>query len=135
MSTPDVPTFGNPTVDTVKKLCYVAAVLGLWVIVSPFLWAVPTGYVASTVVVGLLITLLTGYTAYQTGSGRVNRYYLYIAGIAGLYVIISPYAFAIGTPNLLLNSFVSGGLIAVAAGYSGYVTPMVTAMAPPGQPA
>lgn len=135
MSRSDVPTFGNPTINTVKKLCYVAAVLGLWVIVSPFLWSVPTGYVASTVLAGLLITLLTGYTAYQAGSGRINRYYMYIAGLAGLYVIVSPYAFAIGTPNLLLNSFVSGGLIAVAAGYSGYVSPMVTAIGPTGQPA
>lgn len=136
MSAPDIPTFGNPTIDTVKKLCYIAAVLGLWVIVSPFLWSVPNTFVISSVIAGIVITVLSGYTAYQAGSsGNINRYLLYIAAIAGLYVIISPYAFGVGAPNLLLNNFVTGGLIAVTAGYSGYVTPIVTAVGPARQPA
>lgn len=115
------------SVENITRFTGLAALLGLWVVVSAFLWSVPGGYRWSVVVVGLAITVLSGYTAYLTHSGgQVRRSVAYLAGLGGLYVIMSPYAFGVSEPNLLLNNFVAGGLIGILTGYSGYVGPVVS---------
>lgn len=117
-----------PTTDNIKWLTGIAAIVGLWVIATPFLWDVPATFLWLTVVVGAGITVLSAYTAYVAHTkGQVSRTIAYLAGFGGLFFIISPYAFQISDPNLLLNNFVVGGVIAILSGYSGYVAPAISA--------
>lgn len=117
-----------PTADNLKWLGGIAAVVGLWVIATPFVWGLGGRFLWLTVILGVVIAVLSGYTAYlATTEGRVRRSIAYLAAIGGLVVIVSPYAFQISEPNLLLNNFVAGGLIAILAGYSGYVGPAISA--------
>lgn len=124
------------TIENIKWFGGIAALGGLWVVVTPFLWPVPSAFRWTTVVVGLGIVLLAGYTAYEAHrEARVRRYVAYLAGLAGLFVILSPYAFQVSHPNLLLNNFIVGGVIAALTGYSGYVAPALSARAPTGRAA
>lgn len=117
-----------PTTDNIKWLTGIAAIVGLWVIATPFVWDVPATFLWLAVVVGVGITVLSAYTAYRAHTvGRVSRWVAYLAGFGGLFFILAPYAFQISEPNLLLNNFVAGGLVAILAGYSGYVAPAVSA--------
>lgn len=117
-----------PTTDNLKWLGGIAAVAGLWVIVTPFVWSVPSEFRWLTVLAGIVIVLTAGYSAYTAHTEeRVSRSVAYIAGLTGLFVIISPYAFQISEPNLLLNHFVAGGLVGILTGYSGYVAPAISA--------
>lgn len=129
MSTRDVPTLGSPTIDTIQRLCGLAAIVGLWATISPFLWAgeVSGGFLWSSVVIGAVITLLAAYASYMAYSeNQVRRYAAYLAGFGGLYVVLSPYFFGETAPNLLLNTFFTGLVIAILTGYSAYVAPAVT---------
>lgn len=117
-----------PTTDNIKWLTGIAAIIGLWVIATPFVWDVPATFLWLTVLVGVEITVLSAYTAYKAHTaGQVNRWVAYLAGFGGLFFIMAPYAFQISEPNLLLNNFVAGGLIGILTGYSGYVAPAISA--------
>lgn len=113
------------SLKTVQWACSIAALVGVWIIVSPFVWAgLPGAFLGSNVVMGALIVILAGYTAYLASNDQpVKRYAAYIAGLAGLWVILSPFALGITNANVLFNNFVSGGVVAVLTGYSGYVGP------------
>lgn len=116
------------TIENLKTLGAIATVVGLWVIISPFLWSVPSSFLWTMVATGVVVTALSAYTAYVAhNERRVSRTVAYLAGFGGLFVIISPYAFQVSEPNLLLNNFVAGGIIAVLTGYSGYVGPALSA--------
>lgn len=47
--------------QSIKLLASTNVLLGLWLVVAPFLWNAPTADLWSDVIVGTLITLLAGY--------------------------------------------------------------------------
>ncbi|WP_161782618.1 SPW repeat domain-containing protein [Halococcus sediminicola] len=47
--------------QSIKLLASTNVLLGLWLVVAPFLWNAPTADLWSDVIVGALITLLAGY--------------------------------------------------------------------------
>lgn len=121
---PGAPSFGTWT-------SWLAALFGLWVVISPFalqgeIGAAPALY--SNVVAGLAILVLAAYGAYWIRSSvastpfSVSELAGWVAAIVGLWIAISPWVlageFSAGTP---LYSTVVAGLIAfVLAVFAGW---------------
>lgn len=106
---------------------WIAALLGLWVLVSPF---VLSGSITegapfwSNVVTGILVTVLASYGAYSVGQKAVGiaAWPDWLAALVGLWVLVSPFllrgAITEGTPYW--SNIVAGLVILLLAAYSVY---------------
>lgn len=102
----------------------VSALLGAWVFVAAFLFTMPTNHFWNSVVVGAAIVVLGAYAytnAADPTSGR--RYATGLAALLGLWMIASPFVFALETGTALFwSDVVAGILVAVLSGYDTYET-------------
>ena len=106
-----------------KGTGWLAALVGLWVLVTPFfLGGGNAGFdwlFWSNVVSGVVIAVLAGYGATTTGTAR--RSATGLAALVGLWVLVTP--FFLGGSNagfdwLFWSNIVSGVVVAVLAGYT-----------------
>lgn len=106
--------------STTRWFAGINTVLGLWLIVVPFLYSPPTGALYSALAVGALVAIVAGYNAYLLGQGDSTS----VPGSAfvallGLYVIVAPFLFEVPT-WVTWNDVIVGALIAILAGYNAY---------------
>ena len=107
--------------DVMQWVSALAAIVGLWVVASPFLYeATDTAYWNNTLI-GTGVFLLAGYNFI-----RMTRDRLALVGVAalvillGLWIAVSPYLIEMGSENLELSTIVSGLVIAGLAAYNAY---------------
>lgn len=117
-----------------KWASWIAALVGLWLAVSPFVLSGPiqSGTVMwSHVLGGIVIAVLAGFGAYAyrthaaTRGGSAAEWSGWIAALAGLWLLVSPFvltgAIAESTP---MFATLGGGIVAlVLAAYTGYEMP------------
>ncbi len=131
MSTEATSRVTTPSGSTAKYACWLAAVVGLWVLVSPFVLsgAIGTGTpMYATVVAGLLVVVLSGFAAYAIRTGAETAAFstpeiaAWLAALVGLWVLVSPFVLsgtiASGTP--MWSSVGAGIVVAILAGYVGF---------------
>lgn len=120
-------TTGNES--SAKWTSWLAALVGLWVLVTPFVLSGPigTGTVFwSNVVGGAIVAIFAAYTAYtlrSTGSGEwLHEWSGWLAAVVGLWVVISPFVLtgSVTASSVMWSNVGSGALIAVFAGYGGF---------------
>lgn len=129
MATEQAQTLPTESGSFAKWASWLAAILGLWVLVSPF---VLTGEIAtgtpilSNVIAGILVLVLGGFGAYTLrtttpGENEPAELGGWIAAIAGLWILVSPFVLsgeiASGTP--LYSNVVAGFVALVLAAYAG----------------
>lgn len=119
----------------------IAALLGLWAVVSPFALSVPESFAVadlgaftwSNVVIGLAVLLLAGYVAYRLYEGEsVRRVPVALATLGGLLLVVTPFVFG-ATGTAMASNVIAGLLIAVFAGYTLY-TGTEAGIRSPGEP-
>lgn len=108
-----------------------AALLGLWVLASPFVQSGAVGTAApmwSAVAAGLAIVVLSGYGAYairstvgieENSPGELSGW---LAALVGLWIAASPFVLtgAVGEGLPMWSNVVAGLVALVLAGFAGY---------------
>jgi hypothetical protein len=107
---------------TTKWAAGTNAVLGLWLLVAPFVFSVSGTGLWNAVVTGFLVTLGGGYNWYLTTKGdQVNRTVAYSLALLGLWVLVAPFVLGVGTAAMW-NDVIVGATVASLGGYNGYVS-------------
>lgn len=114
---------GYDTLDTdmMQWVSALAALVGLWVVASPFIYEATDAAYWNNTLVGTGIFLLAGYNFV-----RMSRDRLALVGVAalvillGLWVAASPFVIEMGSNDLELSTIASGLVIAALAAYNAY---------------
>jgi hypothetical protein len=101
--------------STVKWLSGVNVLLGAWLIVAPLIYGVSAQAASATVIAGIVIAALAGYSFYRAMNDEpASRGAASLNVLAGIWVMAAPYFFEIGTATLT-NNLVIGALVALLA--------------------
>lgn len=114
-----------------KWSSWLAALVGLWVFVSPF---VLTGPIASgtamwsALLSGIAILVLGAFGAYELrtsvepGANTPAEWSGWITALTGIWLGISPFVLtgAIGTGSAMWSTVIAGAIAAITAAYAGY---------------
>lgn len=108
-------------------------ILGLWLIVAPFVFGMPLVDRWNDVTVGTIIVIFTGYNHYcEWNQGTISRRVAGANGVLGGWLIVAPFVYGIsGFP--LWNNVSVGILVTAFAGYNVYAAPR-TQRTIPGSP-
>lgn len=129
MATEQTATVTTGSESLAKGASGLAALVGLWVLVSPFVLSGPFASgtaMWSTVVAGLLIAVLAAYGACAIRTSEddaAGEWSGWIAALAGVWILVSPFVLtgSIGSGAPMWSN-VAGGIVAlVLAAYAGYV--------------
>ncbi len=107
--------------DTMQWVSAVIALLGLYLVASPFIFEATEAAIWNDTLVGTAIFLLGGYNFY-----RMSRDRLASVGVAsltvllGLWALISPYLIEMGSNELVTGTTITGVLVAALAAYNAY---------------
>ncbi len=105
----------NVRTSTVKWLSGANVLLGAWLIVAPFIYGVSAGAASTTVIAGIVIAALAGYSFYRAQNGQpASRGAASLNVLAGIWVMAAPYFFAVGTATVT-NNLIVGALVALLA--------------------
>lgn len=106
--------------ETHRWLGGIDLVVGAWVFVSAFAFAMVGASFWNNVVVGAAIFVLSGYSAYEASESEPgNMWTSGLSGLLGLWMIVAPFVY--GSAGIALWSDVlSGIVVAVLAGYNAY---------------
>ncbi|EMA37357.1 SPW repeat domain-containing protein [Halobiforma nitratireducens] len=116
-----------------KWISGIASVVGLWILISPFVLESAEAAVWNNVIVGAAILLLAGYNYYRIVTDHPTSVgVMALAAILGLWTAVAPFAFEIGSETLLWSNVVAGVLGLLLAGYVAYAGRSVRAGAPTG---
>ncbi|WIV66531.1 SPW repeat domain-containing protein [Natrialbaceae archaeon AArc-T1-2] len=119
--------------EGMKWLSGIASLVGLWILVSPFVYAATDAGLWNNVIIGAAIFLIAGYNYYRI----VNDYptsvgAMSLVALLALWTIAAPFTFEIGVDALLWSNVVAGLLGLIFAGYVAYTGRRIRAGAPAG---
>lgn len=101
--------------STVKWLTGTNVVLGLWLIVAPFVLGVPGGAAANAVIAGLVIASLAAYSYWRASNGEpASAGAASVNVLAGIWVMAAPFIFDVGSAAVT-NDLIVGALVAMLA--------------------
>jgi len=125
MATEHSATAMNSGDDVASWSGWLAALFGLWVLVSPFVLAGSFGTgsaMYSTVISGIVVTVLAAYeaTSLQRAGLTGHAWSGWIASLSGLWILFSPFFIggSIGAGGPLWSNVVVGFIALVLAAYA-----------------
>lgn len=112
--TTEPETSGEAVAEPIKWVCGLAALLGAWIAVAPFVLGGSAAITWNNVIVGVAILVIAGSNAYRLHVGR-RMVVGAMAFVAVLFVwtAVAPVAIETGAELLLWNNVV-GGIIGLA---------------------
>lgn len=106
---------------TTKSFARINALLGLWLVIAPFIFEAPTTDLWNDVIVGAAIVLLAGYNYYrETNQQPMSTGGAGLTLLLGIWLIIAPFVFGV-SGALLWNDVIVGVIVASLAGYNAYL--------------
>lgn len=107
--------------DAIQWISALAALVGLWIIASPFVYeATDTAYWNNTLV-GTGIFLLAGYNFVRLSRDRLaSTGIASLAVLLGVWTAISPSLLEMGSTTLATSTTVSGVIVALLCAYNAY---------------
>lgn len=117
----------NPT-EAGKWASLAIALLGLWLIVEPFLFEILAANFWNDIVVGALLVVVGGYNYYRRADEHLGSVGAAVfAALLGLWLIVSPWVYAVEIEAVNLttevgfwNDVIVGLLVLVLGVYSAY---------------
>jgi uncharacterized membrane protein YfcA len=112
--------------ETTKWLSGINALLGGWLVISPFLlMAMAEGLSAAVwnnLLIGLAVFLVAGYNYYRQSRTRsASTASASLVALLGLWMIVAPFVvFAVGTAAMFWSNVVVGALVTIIAVYVAY---------------
>ncbi|RQG97287.1 SPW repeat domain-containing protein [Natrarchaeobius chitinivorans] len=119
---------GEP--DGQKWLSGIVSLIGLWIVLSPFVYETAAAITWNNVAIGTAIFLLAGYNFYRITTGHpTSTSVATLVALLALWILVSPFAlegqFAIdglevAADGLVWSNVVSGVIAAAMAAYVAY---------------
>lgn len=107
--------------DLMQWVSAIAAIVGLWVVASPFVYEATDAAYWNNTLVGTGVFILAGYNFYQLSKDRLASVGVAsLAVLLGLWIAVSPYVIDLGSTALDSSTVISGLAIAVLTGYNAY---------------
>ncbi|APW98486.1 hypothetical protein CHINAEXTREME_12190 [Halobiforma lacisalsi AJ5] len=107
--------------EGMKWISGIASIVGLWILVSPFVFESTEAVIWNNVIVGAAVFLFAGYNYYRLVSALPTSVgVMSLAALLGLWTAAAPFAFEIGSQTLLWSNVVAGVLALIFAGYLAY---------------
>jgi hypothetical protein len=98
-----------------------ASLVGLWIAVSPFLYAATATAFWNDLLVGVAIFVIAGYNYYRVTSGHVSSINsASLVALLGVWTLLAPFVLEMGSTELFWSNLVGGALVALLAGYNAY---------------
>lgn len=117
--------------ESAKWVSGIASLVGLWILISPFVYEATEAGLWNNVIVGAAILLIAGYNYYRTVNGYATSVgAMSLVALLGLWTVIAPFVLEIGVEALLWSNVVAGVLGLIFAGYVAYAGRAVRAGAP-----
>lgn len=109
--------------EMTKWLSGVNALLGAWLVVSPFLLTTMegglSGSVWNNIIIGLAVFLVAGYNYYrQSRAQDASVGSASLVALLGLWMVVAPFVF--DAAALFWNNVLTGALVAIIAVYVAY---------------
>ena len=107
---------------TANTLNWLVAIVGLWVLLSPFVlgFSTLTVAVSNAVITGLVLIVLAGWAALAKVA-TLDRNLDWVNAVAGLWLIISPFVLGFSTtPVAMWNNVITGIVAIVLAGWAAF---------------
>ncbi|ELY99089.1 hypothetical protein C482_11056 [Natrialba chahannaoensis JCM 10990] len=107
--------------DVMQWVSALAALVGLWLVASPFLIESTEAAIWNNTLVGTAIFLLAGYNFYRLTRNRLaNVSVASLTVLLGLWALVSPFAIEMGSTDLATSTMLSGLVVAILSAYSAY---------------
>ncbi len=107
--------------DVMQWLSALVALVGLWLVASPFVFEATETAVWNNTMVGTAIFLLAGYNFYRLSKDQLASVGIAsLAVLLGLWAVISPYVIEMGSDQLATSTLVAGLVIAAISAYNAY---------------
>ncbi|ELY86566.1 hypothetical protein C483_19190 [Natrialba hulunbeirensis JCM 10989] len=107
--------------DVMQWVSALAALVGLWIVASPFLIESTEAAIWNNTLVGTAIFLLAGYNFYRLTKDRLaNVSVASLAVLLGLWALISPFVIEMGSTDLATSTMIAGLVVAGLSAYSAY---------------
>ncbi|MFP8953051.1 SPW repeat protein [Natrialbaceae archaeon A-arb3/5] len=107
--------------DVMQWLSALVALLGLWLVASPFLFEATEAAIWNDTLVGTAIFLLAGYNFYRLSKDRLASVGVAsLAVLLGLWILISPAVIEMGSNELATSTAIAGLLVAALSAYNAY---------------
>lgn len=107
--------------DAVQWVSALVAIVGLWIIASPFVYEATDTAVWNNTLVGTGIFLLAGYNFVRLSRDRLaNVGVAAMALLLGLWIAVSPFAMEMGSAALENSTIVSGLVVVLLSAYNVY---------------
>lgn len=101
-----------------RELGIINLVLALWLIISPFTLGYPSGAIANSVILGIVVAIL----AIIRLSAPNQTWASWLNGVAGLWLILAPFMFGFTTMAVLWNELIIGVIVTILGFWNGTVT-------------
>lgn len=107
--------------DVAKWVSALVAIVGLWIIASPFVYEATDTAVWNNTLVGTGIFLLAGYNFVRLSKDRLaNVGAAALALLLGLWIAVSPFVMEMGSEALVNSTIVSGLIVVLFTAYNIY---------------
>jgi len=100
---------------TARSLGIINLILGIWLILSPFIFSYESGAMTNSIVLGIVVAIL----AIIRLSAPSQTWASWLNGIAGLWLIVSPFIFGFMQTALLWDQIIVGIVVAVLGFWNG----------------
>lgn len=107
--------------STARGIGIANLVLGLWLIVSPFLFGYTGGAMTNSVILGIVVAIL----AVVRLTAPTQSWASWLNGVAGLWLIVAPFIFGFMDAAVLWNQIVVGVVVAGLGFWNGTITTQV----------
>lgn len=122
---------GTRDVRTMKWISGLAVLLGLWLVITPFAMESTATAMWNNVIVGAAIIILAGFNFYRMSNAQLGNIGVSaLVALLGLWALIVPFVFEMGSNDLLWSTAIAGLIIAILGGYNLYATRKATTAAP-----
>ena len=114
-----------------KWVSGLAILLGLWIVLIPFAMTSTETAIWNNVIVGAAIIILAGANFYRMTDGHLGNIGVSsLIALLGLWMLVVPFVFEMGSTDLLWSTAIAGLIIAALGGYNAYATRKATPATP-----
>ncbi|WP_101296851.1 SPW repeat protein [Halegenticoccus soli] len=107
--------------DMMQWLSALVALIGLYLVASPFIFEATETAIWNDTLVGTAIFALAGYNFVRLSRDRLASVGIAsLTSLLGLWALISPYVIEMGSNELATGTAISGLLVALLSAYNAY---------------
>lgn len=115
-----------------QSLSAIAALVGLYLVASPFIFEAMETAIRNDTLVGTAIFLLGGYNFYRLSKDRLASVDIaLLAVLLGLWTLISPSVIEMGSTEFATSTVISGLIVAALSTHSAYANSKADIPEPP----